>query len=243
MTARLLWSTNICIKGFTRWTGMAWDGFTDTVSFLRQLEDDTVVIAAFTCSPLNPSSSPDHRLLTALCIHCGGLIRREGTVEGPGIARSIELLALHATVREATSLMVLMISFNDFDVLRQLAARDNPSSGSPHITYRWSCRRRRHKPLPLIGDGSLDLDFHGSPRIHDRFRRSQLKSEFASHWYMKTLNKRTRGDSEYFAYVWELIDPLTMRPTGRFYYSDHCPTCSIINVTFCQGIPSSSMTT
>lgn len=105
------------------------------MSFLRQLNDDTFVIAAFTCSPLNPSSSPDHRLLTALCLQCGGLIRREGTVEGPGIARSIDFRELHATVREATSLMVLMISFNDFDVLRQLAARDNSFSGSPHITY------------------------------------------------------------------------------------------------------------
>ncbi len=90
----------------------------------------------------------------------------------------------------------------------------------PQVTFQFCCRHRKGVPLPLTEDGSLDLDdgcLYSSYQIEDY--GSEVR--FNSHWFTKTLAKQETSErrARYFDYVWELIDPLTMRPTGTYTYS------------------------
>lgn len=115
------------------------------------------------------------------------------------------------TIQEASALVVVLLSFNDRDSMKEFLKQNSRSRLLPSITYRLAYRRHRDLTLQVTEDGALDVNaLHGD---HIGFAKSEFS--FDSHWYVKTLLKESRRrGSEYGEYIWDLIDPETLRLTG-----------------------------
>lgn len=116
------------------------------------------------------------------------------------------------SIQEASALVVVLLSFNDCDSMKEFLKQNSRSRLLPSITYRLAYRRHRDVTLQVTEDGALDVNaLHGDHGIG--FAKSEFS--FDSHWYVKTLLKESRRrGSEYGEYIWDLIDPETLRLTG-----------------------------
>lgn len=130
-------------------------------------------------------------------------------------------------IQEATTLKVILLSFNDCAAMKQFFKQNPPLSHFSNITYNLACRHRKNLPLRVTEEGKLDLD--ALPRYSEVDNREMGRAQevipetcFDSHWYVATVHKTRRTQpSEYGDYIWDLIDPETLQLTGMSTYRFH----------------------
>lgn len=182
------------------------------MSFLVQTNFRSVTAAhlsiSLTCSkPLWPTVAPTHRSLTGFCLYVPQLSGADST-----------LGALREAFASIRSHFVVVISFDRPAVMLKFLTAMVWSRFSlpPSIVYRFACRRFGNRPFARTTHGTLDLDNLGI--LEDdtyAYDNSAQGYGFSTHWFVKSLTKMPWLEGLGYAnFVWELIDPVTLRPSG-----------------------------